>query len=180
MADISLQKQKESTGKEVKPSRSSSGPGSLWPSFSLMPNDLFNMNPFSLMRIMSEEMDRSFRGTGGSRMSGSWTPAIEVKENDGNLVICADLPGMDQNDLKVEVRDNALVLEGERKQEQEDDSGGVHRSERFYGRFHRMIPLPEGADIDKAHAKFQNGVLEIDVPIPASAQKTKRIPIDTK
>jgi len=87
------------------------------------------------------------------------------------------LPGLTENDVKVEAMDEGLVLQGERKQEHTSDEGGWHRSERIYGRFHRLIPLPEGAKTDEAKADFKNGVLEIYVPLTESATKRRQIPI---
>ena len=118
--------------------------------------------------------DREF----GSRELGSWTPAVEVREQDGNLVVHAELPGLNKDDVKVEVTNEGLVIQGERKREHEEDRGGIHRSERSYGAFYRLIPLPEGANIDQAKAQFNNGVLEVRVPIPKSQEKSRQIPIE--
>ena len=109
----------------------------------------------------------------------SWTPAVEVRERDGQLVVSADLPGLNKDDIKVEVTGEGLVIQGERKSEHEEERGGVHRSERSYGSFYRSIPLPEGANIEQAKAQFNNGVLEVSVPIPKAQEKTRRIPIES-
>lgn len=147
---------------------------------------MFSSNPFSLMRQMQSEMDRLFSqafggmgaGFGGSTGMAGWTPAIEVTERDGNLKICAELPGMKPEEVKVELANDQLVIEGERRSEQESGEGGYRRSERHYGKFYRSIPLPEGVDPDQARAQFNNGVLEVTVPLPASAQsKRRQIPI---
>jgi HSP20 family protein len=121
------------------------------------PIDFLRMNPFSLMRRMTEEMDRVFGDTGLSRESagdGLWSPAIEVSERDGNYVIRAELPGLKPEDVKLEIEDDALVLQGERRDEREQEEGGVRRTEIRYGRFYRSIPLPEGANMDQINAKF--------------------------
>jgi HSP20 family protein len=154
---------------------------------SLMPSDLFNMNPFSLMRRMHEEMDRIFaESMGGGRAPegqqrglGMWSPAIEIRQREGNLVVCAELPGIRKDDIKIEVREDALVLEGERKQEQEGEEGGVRRSERSYGRFYRMISLPEGANTENAHASFKDGVLEIKIPVQEPKSRARNIQIES-
>ena len=101
-----------------------------------------------------------------------------MRERDGNLVVSAELPGLNKEDVKVEVTADGLIIQGERKREHEEDRGGVHRSERSYGSFYRSIPLPEGANIEQAKAQFNNGVLEVRVPIPKSQQKTRQIPIE--
>ena len=148
--------------------------------------DIFSFSPFSMMRRLSEEMDRAFssnfgltRGFGFGEQ-GAWAPAVEVRERNGNLEITAELPGLNKDDVKVECTEEGITIQGEKRREQESHEGGYHRSERTYGRFYRMIPLPQGAQTDKAKAEFKNGVLEVRVPIPQqSQQKTRQIPINT-
>jgi HSP20 family protein len=79
--------------------------------------------------------------------------------------------------VKVEVTNDALVIHGERKVEQEQEEGGTRRTERQYGLFYRSIPLPEGADVEHASAKFENGLLEVTVPVPQQQQQRRSIPI---
>jgi HSP20 family protein len=150
--------------------------------FSLTPADFFSGNPFSLMRRMSEEMDRAFGGFFGQTGSstGSWLPAIDVSEQNGQLQVHADLPGLKPEDIKVEVTSDSLILRGERKSEHEHRLGGAYRSERRYGEFYREIPLPEGANAEQAKAQFRNGVLEITVPVPQQASNRREIPIQTE
>jgi HSP20 family protein len=102
------------------------------------------------------------KGTG----QGLWHPQVEVRERDGKLVVCADLPGARKEDVHVEIRDKALILQGERHQESEQNEGGFYRSERSYGHFQRVIPLPEGVNPEQAQASFKDGVLEITLPLP--------------
>lgn len=150
--------------------------------FSLSPTDFFSSNPFSLMRRMSEEMDRAFSqffgGAGGERTS-TWYPAIEVSEQNGQLQVHADLPGIKPEDVKVEVTDGSLVLRGERKSEHEHRVGGAYRSERHYGQFYREIALPEGANPEQAKAQFHDGVLEVTLPVPQQASNRREIPIQS-
>jgi HSP20 family protein len=148
------------------------------------PQELYSMHPFSMFRRLSEEMDRAFNssfglwgGRGGEM--GLWSPAIEVREEKGNLVVSADLPGLNKDEVRVECTHEGLIIEGERKREHEETSGGMHRSERSYGRFHRLIPLPEGADVDKANAQFKDGVLQVRIPMPEGRNKAREIPIST-
>ena len=161
------------------------------PWHALQTSDLFTSNPFSLMRRMHDEMDRmlaeAFGGgwgqnvgqrVGGGMMS-RWAPPIEVSEHEGNLVICADLPGINKDDVRVEVTDDALVIAGERKHESEQTRAGLRQTERSYGSFQRVIPLPDGAKADAAKARFHDGVLEIRIPMDEQRSKSRRIQIDT-
>jgi HSP20 family protein len=164
-----------------------SQPGNLarWGSYPvsvIAPMDFFRMNPFSLMRRMTEEMDRVFGDGGQERASGGdvlWVPAVEVSQREGNYVVRAELPGLKPEDVKLEIEDDALVLQGERKVEREEDSGGAHRTEIRYGRFYRSVPLPDGVNAEQARAKFENGVLEVTVPVSEEKTQRKQIPIQT-
>lgn len=153
------------------------------------------MNPFAFMHRFSEEMDRLFGEVGqarnllapgaGQRMGATgatgmtrafdWIPQTEAFERDGQLVIRVDLPGVNKDDVRVEVSEGVLTIEGERRYEGSEDEGGLYRTERSYGRFVRQIALPEGANPDEAKANFNNGVLEITIPIPK--QQTRRLEI---
>jgi HSP20 family protein len=148
--------------------------------FSLSPAEFFTMNPFSLMRRFSGEMDRMFQGPGGQRGEemALWSPAVEVIERDGKLEVVAELPGIKESDVKVEVTDEGLAIHGERQREHEEKGEGFYRSERSYGQFYRLIPLPEGANLDQAHAEFRNGELHISVPVAARQRQVRQIPID--
>jgi HSP20 family protein len=146
------------------------------------------MNPFSLMRRLSDEMDRAFAtsfglptwGRHGGQESTMWAPPVEVFERNNNLVVRAELPGLNKDDVKVEMTNEGLAISGERKSEHEEKREGYYRSERSYGRFYRSVPLPEGVDAEKAKAEFKDGVLQVEVPLPQSAQrKAREIPIKT-
>lgn len=115
----------------------------------------------------------STSGTGYGTTS-LWYPQIEVSERGGNLVVCADLPGIRREDVHLEIHDDYLVLEGERRQESEESQGGVYRSERSYGRFYRTIPLPDGVNAEQARANFKDGVLEVTIPLPTQEQRQGR------
>ncbi len=157
------------------------GIASQWDPFSgLTPADFFS-NPFSLMRRFSEEMDRSFGRFFGRENGGSlWSPAIEVRQGDGQLNVHAELPGLKPEDVRVEVTNDQLIIQGERKYEQEEKNKGVYRSERRYGQFYRAIPLPEEANTEQAKAQFKNGVLEIAIPTPEQKSNRREIPIESK
>ena len=141
-------------------------------------------SPFSMMRRFSEEMDRMFSNalgfSRGPSTWGAWTPPVEVRERDGSLEITAELPGLSKDDVKVECSQEGITIEGEKKQEMEKEEGGIHRSERFYGHFYRSIPVPEGAEVEKAKAEFKDGVLQVRVPLSEQARgKRRQIPIST-
>jgi HSP20 family protein len=142
--------------------------------------DPLYFSPFQMMRRLTEEMDRAFGSSFGlGRWGGdqSWSPAVEVRERNGNVEICAELPGMTKDDVKVECTDQGVIIEGEKRREEESDEGGYRRTERSYGHFYRMIPLPEGAQTDKAKAEFKNGVLHVTVPAPENTGRSRQIPI---
>ena len=103
-----------------------------------------------------------------------WTPAVEVLERGDKLLVRAELPGVSKDDVSVDITDDVLTIEGERRQESEDRGEGFYRSERSYGHFVRSIPLPEGVDSEKADAKFKDGVLEITLPAPKRELKRGR------
>lgn len=144
----------------------------------------FLTSPFSLMRQLMEDLDVLAAGgtatsSAPSRRSGRdalWTPTIEVSEKDGQLVVRADVPGVDREQIEVEIDDGQLILSGERKEEHEERRGGGYRTEVSYGRFYRAIPLPDGAHPEQAQATFNNGVLEIRIP-RAARQQAQRVPV---
>jgi HSP20 family protein len=154
--------------------------------FSVSPGEFFTMSPITLMRRFTEDIDRAFGLRSGSNRGDfselqdiSWIPPVEVRQSGNNLVIHADLPGLSENDVKVEATDEGLVIQGERRREQTSEEGGWRHSERVYGRFYRLIPLPESAKLEETKANFRNGVLEVVVPVPELERKHKQIPVGT-
>jgi HSP20 family protein len=145
--------------------------------------DLFAFSPLSIMRRLSEEMDHAFaRSLGAGRGfhdTGMWSPAVDIRQKDGYLEISAELPGLGKDDVRVECAGEGIVIQGEKKQEHETDEGGWHRTERSYGQFYRMIPLPEGANAEQAKAEFKDGVLCVRVPLSEQKQQSRQIPITT-
>ena len=138
---------------------------------------IFSVNPFAMMREFAGEMDRMFRGEGSTTQLESWAPRMDVEQCGGNLVVSAELPGLKREDVKVEVTDDNLTIQGERKQEHKEDHEGFHRWERNYGRFYRSIALPDGAKIDQIKAELKDGVLKVSIPVPESAKKPRQIPV---
>ena len=155
------------------PARAASPPGAVALRMRRLPA-LWAASPFALMRQFSMDVDRLF---GEALTDGPPTPQIEVFERDGKFVVRADLPGFSKNDVAVDLADDVLTISGERHDEHEQTRQGVRVSERHYGRFSRRVPLPEGAEAEKAQATFHNGVLEVAIPAPAVRQSSRRIEI---
>jgi HSP20 family protein len=154
------------------------------PFFALTPRDIFTASPFELMRRFSEDMDRLFEGVGprwGAMPEEStlWSPPVEVSEQAGQFVVCAELPGIRKEDVKVELTPLGLMITGERKRDQEERREGFYRSERSYGAFSRTIPIPEEANLEQAKAQFEDGILKVSLPIPESKRQRREIPIET-
>jgi len=143
-------------------------------------------SPFGLMRRYAEEMDRVFDDfrtrffprLDFPKIETAWAPPIEVSERGGQLVVRAELPGLAKKDVKVEVHDDALTIQGERRQEREEKRKGFYRSERSYGSFFRRIPLPEGIDATNVKASFKDGILEVTMPAPPKPAKGRSVPIE--
>jgi HSP20 family protein len=147
------------------------------------PYDLFWSSPFALMRRMQDEMDRWFgdpsASRGGWTSSGEqgrldWAPDVDVFQRGTDLVVRADLPGLSKEDLDIEIGDDSLTIRGERRHETNEERDGVYRSERSYGSFCRVVPLPEGTITDSAKANFRNGVLEVVMQAPGREVKRGR------
>jgi HSP20 family protein len=141
-------------------------------------------NPFSLMRRFGEDMEQIFDEFGFGRLMprnfdqmAAWSPQVEVLQRDDQLVIRADLPGLNKDNVNVELRDDAVVIRGERQEEHKEEREGLFRTERSYGRFYRQIPLPEGVDTSKATATFRDGVLEITMPSSQGEARGRQLEI---
>jgi HSP20 family protein len=144
--------------------------------------------PFNVLRQMTSELDRMFdepwtlfRWPSADLASPDapiWAPKVDVVTKDGKLVTRVDLPGMKKEDVFVEVQDGYLMLSGERTKETKEEKDDVYREEREYGSFCRTVPLPKGVKADDVKATFNNGVLEVSVPLPAAAPSNgRKIPI---
>jgi HSP20 family protein len=154
------------------------------PSLLLDPLGFFDDDPFSLFRRMQRDMNRVFgqAGLDVSRrgdefLSTAWAPAMEISYSDGKLIVSAELPGLTEKDVNVEINNDFLVIQGERKVEHEEGDGGIRRTERRYGEFYRAVALPEGADVENASAEFRNGVLQVVIPVPQAPSNVRQIPV---
>ncbi len=128
----------------------------------------------SLQSDMNRMFDRFFEGrTGSGERQQRWIPAMDLVETDDHLVLRADLPGMSEDDVDIEIKDGVLTVSGERKAEHEERREGYHRVERSFGRFSRSLTLPQGTETDKIEASFDNGVLAVRVPKPVESKPTR-------
>jgi HSP20 family protein len=136
--------------------------------------DLIRWNPAEELtnwhRDIDELFGRFFQRPEGSMQS--WMPRMETCRKDNNYVVRIDLPGVNPNDVHVETEGNHLTVSGERKGE---EKGSDYR-ETFYGKFERQITLPQGVEADKVTARYEHGVLEIQVPLPAQLA-ARKVPI---
>jgi HSP20 family protein len=138
---------------------------------------LVKWDPFRELTALQSEVNRLFsRATGDMGDRQSWTPAIDVVENDDAIVLKAELAGMDPKDINIEVQDNVLTVSGERRFEEEVKEDKFYRIERRYGSFSRSLALPPTADETKVEAKYDNGLLRITVP-KAEIAKPKKITV---
>jgi HSP20 family protein len=128
----------------------------------------------SLQGDMNRLFDRFFEARpANSGSNRRWLPAMDLVETDEDLVVRADLPGMSEDDIEIEIKDSVLTISGERKAEHEEKGEGYHRVERSFGRFARSLSLPRGVDADAVKAGFEDGVLEVRVPKPAETEPTR-------
>ena len=128
----------------------------------------------------SREVDRLFDAFFGQsdRTGRRWVPAMDLVEAGDQFVLKADLPGLKDEDVKIEVQDGTLTISGERKSEHEVSEGGWYRIERSFGSFSRSLTLPEHVDASAISASFKDGVLEVSIPKPEE-RKPQRIEIGT-
>ena len=139
--------------------------------------------PFRELMTLQERMNRmfdeSYRSRSGDEdwaLGGSWAPAVDIYEHDGNIVLKAELPGVDPKDVDVRLENNTLTLCGERKIDNEVKQESYHRVERAYGAFTRGFTLPSVVDQEKIKAEYKDGVLKVTLPKREEA-KPKQINI---
>ncbi len=109
------------------------------------------------------------------RSEPAFWPRVDVSENDKGITVSAELPGMDEKDIKVELQDDAVIIRGERKEEQEEKGKDWFRKEQSYGSFRRVIPLPAGVEGEKAKAKFKKGLLTVKMPKKAGEESKRKL-----
>lgn len=137
-------------------------------------------------RDLQEEMNRLFddfplaaQGTGRERTLAAFSPRVDVSETEKEIHVSAELPGMDEKDITVELEESAVSIRGEKKEEKEEKNKNWHWREQSYGVFQRTIALPVGVDTEKVKATFKKGILTIAIPKKEEAQaKRKAIKIE--
>ena len=139
---------------------------------------------FALHREMNRMFDDFFQDfdlspTAGGRGISAFTPAVDVREDEKEVIIKAELPGMEEKDIEVSLADNGLTITGEKKEEKEENGKGYVRREARYGSFRRIIPLPEGLNQEKVEAAFKKGVLTVTIPRLEEA-KAKKVAVKTE
>src|SRR5215204_240657 len=146
------------------------------------------LTPFRGFYDMQGEMNRMFdevlgplARTGGRQQGGvptRWVPTLDVLQEDGDIVVRAELPGVRQEDVDVTFHNGVLTISGVRQAEEHKEGSGYYVRERRYGSFRRSMSLPEGTDESSIRARFQDGVLEVRVQGAAAVQEPKRIEIE--
>lgn len=140
--------------------------------------------PMRELSSLQSEMNRLFDTVFDAPRGGQgapprrWVPAMDLVETPDSFVLRADLPGVSEEDVTIEVEDGTLTVAGERKSEHEVEQAGFHRVERAFGAFSRSLTLPKGVDAEAVTAAFHNGVLEVRIPKPEQ-RKPRRISIET-
>jgi HSP20 family protein len=146
--------------------------------------DLIRWNPWNELVSLRERMNRVFDDSlfrsdrrEDSFAMGTWSPAVDMFEKDDTVVIKAELPGLDKKDVSLDLQNGVLTLKGERKYENEVKEENYYRREMSCGKFIRSFTLPADVDADKIKAKFQNGLLTVEVPKPEE-HKPKQIKVN--
>jgi HSP20 family protein len=136
------------------------------------------LSPLSEMEEMIDRLRRDFYAPDVFREVEGFSPRIEVKETDKKILISAEIPGMKEKEINVSLRENNLMIEGEKVKEKKKEEMGYYRSEFSYGHFYRTISLPAEVDQDKVEATYENGVLNISLnKLTEGKQTTKKIEI---
>jgi len=147
---------------------------------------LIRWEPARELQSFQQEMNRLFgtffdsqagNGSAAGTLARRWIPAMDLVEDGERYVLRADLPGVREQDVKVELEENVLTVSGERRSEHEQRGDGYQRVERASGSFSRSLVLPEGVDPQQIHARIENGVLEVSIPKPVE-RKPHRVAID--
>jgi HSP20 family protein len=145
--------------------------------------NLVKWNPWREMPTLHNRINRLFDDPffridrmADEDLMGMWNPAVDLYEKDDHFIIKAELPGINKEDIKVDLKDRVLTLSGERSYNNEVKEENYYRRERSFGKFQRAFTLPADVDAEKIKAEFKDGVLQIEVPKPEN-QKAKRVAV---
>lgn len=137
---------------------------------SLVPRRRRGISRLKDLLDMRSELDEMFEdffnwGKSGEELSTmKWSPSVDISENDESIVINAEIPGMNKEDINVSVKNDTLTIKGEKKKEREEEDENYHVVERSYGRFQRSFTLPDNVKSDEINANYKDGVLNITIP----------------
>jgi HSP20 family protein len=137
---------------------------------------LMRYEPWSLLDQMRREMERSLdtrTAEGSSVATSDWVPAVDIREEDNDFVIVADIPGVDPKDIEVHMDNGVLTIKGEKESEKKEEREGYKRVERTFGSFYRRFGLPDTADPERISANSHNGVLEVRIAKQEKVQPRK-------
>jgi HSP20 family protein len=141
--------------------------------------NIIRWDPFRDLATLRERMNRLFeeayssRGEEKDMVSSAWNPSVDIYEKENEIVLKAEVPGIDENDIEIKIEDNTITLNGERKFEKETKEENYHRIERSYGSFYRSFTLPQNINQDKIKAESENGILKITMPKKAELKPKK-------
>ncbi|RKY78856.1 Hsp20/alpha crystallin family protein [candidate division KSB1 bacterium] len=138
---------------------------------------LVKYNPLRNLMTNAFDVDRFFDDFWFGDTDSVWSPTVDIAENENSYEIKVDVPGMKKKDLNISFKDNVLTLSGEKKEEKEDKGKNFFRKERVYGKFQRSFRIPQDIDPEKIKAKYEDGVLTVEVPKTEST-KAKEIAIN--
>jgi HSP20 family protein len=145
-----------------------------------MTNNLVRWDPLRELDVLQTDISRLFNSFfHRSDGAGRWIPALDVVESEEEIVLRCDLPGLKEEEVRIEVRGGRLTIAGERQAQSEHDGEGYHRIERSFGAFRRTIAVPESLDPDQVKAQIRDGVLEVHIPKPAEPE-VHRIEVETE
>jgi HSP20 family protein len=142
--------------------------------------DLWNWSGFNQLTSLRDEINDLFESTftngNGSDVFNSWAPALDVYEDNDNLIVRAEVPGMKKDDINISLRDNVLTVSGERRNEKKYEGSQTSREERFFGRFTRSVALQKQVDSNRVKAAYRDGILTITLP-KAEEAKPRQITV---
>ncbi len=139
----------------------------------------FTWNPFRELARIEHELNKIFNELVPQTVKGevvevrTWNPRVDIYEKDNNLVIEAEIPGAKKEDIEVKIKDNSVIIRGEVKKEEEKKDENYYRSERFYGKFERVIPLPVEVKAEDAKATIEDGILRLEIPKVTTEKEVK-------